>query len=162
VIVIVAPGNALSGVTVVMPGAVSNVNPFGSVAVPPLQVTLTATGPAACAGVVALIVVADGAETPVAAAPPKSTVHPGAKFVPVNVTAVPPDVVPFEGATLVSVGAGTETVNPVNDALSVSGFVTTIVAAPLAMFGTTACNDAAFTNVTVGLAVPRNDTVAPF
>jgi hypothetical protein len=120
------------------------------------------TAPAACAGVVALIVVALGAETPVAAAPPKSTVHAESKFVPVNVTAVPPADVPVEGVTLESVGAGSETAKPVNEPLCASGFVTTMLAGPLAMFGTTACNVVAPTNVTVGLAVPRNDTVAPF
>ena len=81
-------------------------NPVGSVAVPPLHVTLTVTAPAACDGVVVLIVLVFGADTAVAAAPPKSTVHAESKFVPVNVTEVPPAVVPLEGETFVRVGGG--------------------------------------------------------
>ncbi len=60
------------------------------------------------------------------------------------------------------IAAAEMTAKPVNDALSVSGFVTTIVAGPVAMFGTTACNVVGLTSVTVGLAVPPNVTVAPF
>jgi hypothetical protein len=96
----------------VIPGAALNVKPFASVTLPPLHVTLTVTGPAACAGVVALIVVALGADTPVAAAPPKSTVHDDPKFVPVNATAVPPEVVPLAGTTLASVGAAATCTEP--------------------------------------------------
>src|SRR6202795_3021628 len=49
--------------------------------------------------------------TLVAAVPPNVTVAPAAKFVPVIVTAVPPDVDPLFGLTLLTVG-GTTYVNP--------------------------------------------------
>src|SRR3989442_6884986 len=83
------------------------VNPLDSV---PLcasaLVTVMFTAPAACAGVVAVIVMLFTTLTPVAALPPRLTVAPGAKLVPVIVTAVPPVVGPDEGATLPTVGAG--------------------------------------------------------
>jgi hypothetical protein len=43
--------------------------------------------------------------TPVAALPPKETVSPAAKFVPVTVTVVPPDTGPEAGETALAVGA---------------------------------------------------------
>jgi hypothetical protein len=70
----------------------------------PLTVTVTVTAPAACAGVVAVIVVLFTTVTLVAAVPPNVTVAPAAKFVPVIVTAVPPAVDPLFGATLSTVG----------------------------------------------------------
>jgi hypothetical protein len=45
--------------------------------------------------------------TLVAAVPPKVTVAPAAKFVPVIVTAVPPAVDPLFGDTLLTVGIAT-------------------------------------------------------
>jgi len=57
------------------------------------------------AGVVAVISVALTTTTLVAAAAPKVTVAPVAKFVPVIVTAVPPAVDPLFGDTLLTVGA---------------------------------------------------------
>ena len=45
--------------------------------------------------------------TLVAAVPPKVTVAPDWKLVPVMVTAVPPAVDPADGATPVTVGGGT-------------------------------------------------------
>jgi hypothetical protein len=71
----------------------------------PLTVTVTVTAPALPAGVVAVICVALTTTTLVAAAAPKVTVAPAAKFVPVIVTAVPPAVAPPFGDTLVTVGA---------------------------------------------------------
>jgi hypothetical protein len=68
-------------------------------------VTVTVTAPALPAGVVAVILVLLTTTTFVAAALPKVTVAPEAKFVPVIVTAVPPNVVPLFGLTLVTVGA---------------------------------------------------------
>jgi hypothetical protein len=67
-------------------------------------VTVTVTAPALPAGVVAVIVVLFTTATFVAAVPPKVTVAPVAKFVPVIVTAVPPAMVPLFGLTLVTVG----------------------------------------------------------
>ena len=56
------------------------------------MVTTTLTAPAACAAVVAVIEVALATVTFVAAVPPKLTVAPARKPVPVMVTAVPPAV----------------------------------------------------------------------
>ena len=70
------------------------------------MVTTTLTAPAACAGAVAVIEVAFTTFTPVAAVPPKLTAVPVRKPVPVIVTAVPPLVLPEDGETLVTVGAG--------------------------------------------------------
>ena len=69
-------------------------------------VTTTFTVPAASAGVVAVIDVLLTTVTPVAAVPPKLTVAPAKKFVPVIVTPVPPAVGPVLGAIEVTVGAG--------------------------------------------------------
>jgi hypothetical protein len=68
-------------------------------------VTITVTAPALPAGVVAVIVVLFTTTTFVADALPNFTVAPAAKFVPVTVTAVPPEVDPLFGLTLVTVGA---------------------------------------------------------
>jgi hypothetical protein len=73
----------------------------------PLTVTVTVTAPALPAGVVAVMVVAFTTTTFVAAALPNFTVAPEAKFVPVMVTDVPPDVVPVLGLTLLTVGGAT-------------------------------------------------------
>ena len=70
----------------------------------PFTVTVTVTGPAVPAGVVAVIWVALTTTTFVAAAVPKVTVAPEAKLVPVIVTAVPPAVGPPCGDTLLTVG----------------------------------------------------------
>ena len=71
-----------------------------------MLVTVTVTAPAAPAGVVAVIVPLT-TTTLVAAALPKLTVAPEAKFVPVIVTAVPPAVDPLLGLTLLTVGTTT-------------------------------------------------------
>jgi hypothetical protein len=70
-------------------------------------VTVTVTAPALPAGVVAVMVVLLTTTTFVAAALPNVTVAPEAKFVPVIVTAVPPEVEPLFGLTLVTVGLTT-------------------------------------------------------
>ncbi len=75
--------------------------------VPPGVVTVTFTSPAACAGVVAVMVVALTTVMPVAALPPKVTLVAPVKLVPVMVTDVPPRVVPLLGLTLVTVGGAT-------------------------------------------------------
>ena len=79
-------------------------NPLVRLPLCPLTVTVTVTAPAACAGVVAVIVVLFVTTTFVAAVPPNVTVAPVAKFVPVIVTAVPPAGGPPLGATLLTVG----------------------------------------------------------
>jgi hypothetical protein len=67
-------------------------------------VTVTVTAPALPAGVVAVIDVLLTTTTLLAAALPKVTVAPVAKFVPVIVTAVPPPTGPLFGDTLLTVG----------------------------------------------------------
>ena len=64
------------------------------------------TAPAACAAVVAVIEVLLATVTFVAAVPPKLTVAPARKPVPVMVTAVPPAVEPLVGEIALTVGAG--------------------------------------------------------
>ena len=73
-----------------------------------LLVTITFTAPAACAGVVAVIVVLFTTVTPVAGVPPTLTVAPAKNPVPVIVTAVPPAAVPEFGAMEATVGEGVE------------------------------------------------------
>jgi len=76
--------------------------------VPPGPVTVTSTVPptfwALPAGAFAVIDVAEFTTTPVAAVPPKETVSPAAKFVPVTVTAVAPDAGPETGETALTAG----------------------------------------------------------
>ena len=67
-------------------------------------VTTTVTAPATWAGVVALRLKVFETETFVAAVPPKVTVMPFMKLVPVIVTLVPPLVVPELGLTAMIVG----------------------------------------------------------
>ena len=74
---------------------------------PPAVVTTTSTAPAACAGVVTVIDVAEFTVTPVAGVPPKVTDVAPVRFVPVIVTVVPPAVGPALGESPVTVGAGT-------------------------------------------------------
>jgi hypothetical protein len=69
-------------------------------------VTVTSTAPAAWAGVVTSIWVELTKIMSVTAVPPKVTVAPRTKFVPVIVTTVPPVSGPLVGATEVTVGAG--------------------------------------------------------
>ena len=68
------------------------------------MVTTTFTVPAARAGITAVIVAALTTATAVAGMPPSATVAPAAKFVPVNVTDVPPAVLPVFGLIAVNVG----------------------------------------------------------
>jgi len=69
-------------------------------------VATTLTAPAAWTGVVAVIDVLFTMVTPVAAVPPKLSVTPARKPVPVMVTVVPPLVVPELGVIKVTVGVG--------------------------------------------------------
>ncbi len=61
------------------------------------------------AGAVAVSEVAEATVTPVAATPPKATVAPLAKLVPVTVTTVPPAAGPLDGLMALTVGTGPET-----------------------------------------------------
>ena len=69
-------------------------------------VTVTSTAPTTCAGVTAVSDVELLKTTPVAAVPPKVTVAPEAKFVPLTVTLVPPAMPPRLGETPVTVSDG--------------------------------------------------------
>src|SRR5439155_16059131 len=80
-------------------------------------VTTTSTAPAACAGVVAVMLVLLTTFTEVAATPPKVTLAPDTKFVPVMVALVPPLAVPLFGEIEVMVG-GCERAVVVEQALS--------------------------------------------
>jgi len=71
-------------------------------------VTTTSTVPAACVGVVAVIVLLLVTVTFVAVVPPNFTVAPDRNLVPVIVTGVPPLAVPELGPMPVTVGAGLE------------------------------------------------------
>ena len=68
--------------------------------------TLTMPPSAVWTGAVAVIEVLFATATPVAAVPPKLTVAPAKKFVPVIVTPVPPPAGPVLGVIIVTVGAG--------------------------------------------------------
>ena len=72
------------------------------------MVTITFTGPAACAAVVAVIDVLFTTVTPVAGVPPRLTVAPARNPVPAMDTGVPPLIVPEFGEMEVTVGAGVE------------------------------------------------------
>ena len=72
--------------------------------VPPMEVTVTSTIPAACAGEMTVIDVELTTTTLVPGVPPKLTVAPVAKLVPVIVTGVAPVVGPAFGLTAVTVG----------------------------------------------------------
>ena len=94
----------LFGATLLTVGIITYVNPLVRLPLCPLTLTVTVTAPVLPAGVVTVIVVLFATTTLVALAPPNVTVAPAAKFVPVIVTAVPPDVDPLLGDTLLTVG----------------------------------------------------------
>ena len=80
--------------------------------VPEDVVTVTLTVPAAPAGEVAVIDVAELTVNDVAAVLPKFTVVAPVKSVPVSVTLVPPTVGPLVGEMPVTVGAGGPEMEP--------------------------------------------------
>ena len=95
----------LFGLTLLTVGVTTYVYPFARLPLcEPAFVTVTVTAPVLPAGVVAVIVVPFTTTTFVAAALPNVTVAPVAKFVPVIVTDVPPNVEPLLGETLLTVG----------------------------------------------------------
>ena len=82
-------------------------NPLFSVSLcESVLVTTTLTAPAECAAVVAVMEVELTTVTPVADVPPRLTVAPAEKPVPVIVTDVPPLVLPEVGEIELTVGAG--------------------------------------------------------
>jgi hypothetical protein len=139
------------------------VNPLASV---PLcrsgLVTTMLTLPGLWGGVCALICVALITTTEVAAAPPKVTVAPDAKFIPFSITDVPPLVRPVLGETLVTVGAGAPKVKPLASvALCRSGLVTTTDTLPCVCGGVFAVIRVALITTTEVAAAPPMVTVAP-
>src|SRR3989442_4532588 len=131
----------------------------------PPAVTITSTGPATCAGVVALICVALTTLTLVAGVPPTVTVALASKFVPVIVIAVPPAIGPEVGLTPVTVGAGGGGATYVNwsaglVALDWPFTVTITSATPAACAGVVALICVALTTVTPVASVPPTVTVA--
>jgi hypothetical protein len=102
------PVGPLLGLTLLTVGATTYVYPLARLPLcVSVFVTVTVFGPAPPAGVVAVIVVAFTTATFVAAVPPNVTAAPAAKFVPVIVTAVPPEFDPVLGLTLLTVGGAT-------------------------------------------------------
>src|SRR4029077_20200988 len=152
----------LAGDTPLTVGAgATNVNPLASVALRPSRlVTTTLTLPGACGGVFAVISVALATTTEVAAAPPKATVAPDAKFCPVSFTAVPPVVGPLVGETVFRIGA--PNVNPLASvALCPPELVTTTLTQPGACGGVFAVISVALATTTEVAAAPPKATVAP-
>jgi hypothetical protein len=97
----------------------------------------------------------------VAAAVPNATIAPEAKFVPVIVMLVPPEVGPLFGETLLTVGITTY-VNPfVREPLCATGFVTVTVTAPALPAGVVAVICDPLTTTTFVAAPVPNVTVAP-
>jgi hypothetical protein len=123
-------------------------------------VTVTVTAPALPAGVVAVMVVPFTNTTFVAAPVPNVTVAPVTKFVPVIVTAVPPEVDPVFGDTLLTVGIGIYVYPFVRLPLRPLT-VTVTVTAPALPAGVAAVIVVLFTNTTFVAAAVPNVTVAP-
>ena len=102
-------------------------------------VTATSTAPAACDGVVAVMLEALATFTEVAATPPKLTVAPDTKFVPLMVTEVPPLLAPLLGDIEVIVGGSAPAVVNVKPPARVpawpSGLVTMTSTVPAACAG---------------------------
>jgi hypothetical protein len=136
------------------------VNPLVRLPLCPLTVTVTVTAPALPAGVVAVMLVLLTTTTLVAAVPPNLTVAPAAKFVPAIVTAVPPDVEPVFGDTLLTVG-GRAYVNPLVRLPLCPLTVTVTVTAPTLPAGVVAVMLVLLTTTTLVAAAAPNVTVAP-
>ena len=128
------------------------------------MVTATGTAPAACDGVTTLIDMLLVTLTLEPAMPPKVTPAPLTKFVPLIVTAVPPEVEPEFGETDVTVGAGAGAVYvkpPVNVPLCPSEFETTTLTLPEECAGVNAVIEVALTTFTLVAAAPPIVTTAP-
>ena len=96
----------LVGLTDVRVGGLTYENAREDVA-PPGVATATNAAPIACAGVTAVMLVAETTTTLVAATPPTVTLVAPVRFAPVIVIAVPPIVKPNVGLTDVRVGGTT-------------------------------------------------------
>jgi len=121
----------------------------------------TSTAPAAWAGAVAVIWVAELTVKDVAGVPPKVTAVAPVKFVPVIVTVVPPAVAPELGVRDTYVGAAVYVKLLVFVAVP-AGAVTTTSTVPAACAGVTAVICVAESTVYEAAATPPNVTaVAP-
>src|SRR5437870_12844859 len=129
---------------------------------PATVVTTSSTPLAAWAAVVAVSEVLLTTLTLLAAVPPRLTVAPAAKPVPVRVTAVPPLLVPELGEIALTVGAGLVYLS-LHDALPIwpSELVTTTFTTPAAWAAVVAVSEVLLTTVTLVAAVPPRLTVAP-
>ena len=136
-------------------------NPFVKLPLCPLTVAVTVTALAVPAGVVAVIVVLFTTTTFAAAALPKVTVAPEAKFVPVIVTAVPPAVDPLFGLTLFTVSTTTYVYPFAKLPLCDPKLVTVTVTGPALPVGVVAVMVVLFTTTTFVAAALPNVTVAP-
>src|SRR5438445_7858527 len=112
--------------------------------------TTTFTAPAAWAAVVAVSEVLLTTVTLVAAVPPRLTVAPAAKPVPVRVTAVPPLLVPELGEIALTVGAGLERKKTrLNSSHSNTALATTTFNTPAAWAAVVAVSEVLLTTVTL-------------
>src|SRR2546428_13017940 len=121
----------------------------------------TLAAPAAWLGVVPVIVVALTTVTDVNVLPPKVTVAPDWKLVPVSVTLAPPRVEPLAGVTALAAG-GARDVNrsPGVAALDCPLTLTMTSAPPPGRAGGVALICGALTTLTPGAALPPTGTVA--
>ena len=157
-----AASGPLIGLNNVTVGTAKYVNCVALAEVPPAVVAVTVTAPAAPAGAVALIDVADTNVTAVPALAPKFTVvAPETNPVPVRVTTVPPARGPFVGLNAVTVGAATYV--KLTTLVDVPpGVVTVTVAAPATPAGEVAVIEVAELTTTFDAAFAPNFTaVAP-
>jgi hypothetical protein len=159
----IGPEVGVSPVTVGVAEATKVKVPAGEVGlVPPVLVTVTATGPAAWAGDTAVRLVALVNVTLVAAVPPKLTVEALVKLVPVMVTEVPPAVGPEVGVNPVTVGVAALVKVKTSAgvvALVWPASVTVTSTGPTAWAGDTAVRLVALLKVTLTAAVPPKLTV---
>jgi hypothetical protein len=109
VTVVPPPVGPEPGLTAVILGGAAKVNRSADEAldVPPAEVTVMSTAPAASAGLATVIWVAEAKLKFVALTPPKETVLVGVKLLPVIVTCVPPPVGPEAGLIAVTLGGVT-------------------------------------------------------
>ena len=131
---------------------------------PPNVVTVTLTTPAALAGEVTVILVAEFTVKAVVPVVPNVTAVAPVNHVPVIVTRVPPDVVPFAGEMKLTVGSGMAYVNwlAAEFALVPPGVVTLTSTIPAALAGEVAVILVALTMIKdVAPVVPNVTFVAP-
>jgi hypothetical protein len=107
VTVVVPAAGPEDGATEATSGFVTKVNAPALPPVPPVPVSVTATGASAWAGVLTVTFVGPVTCTVVPGAPPNVTALAPVRLVPVTVTGVPPATGPFDGVTEVMVGVAT-------------------------------------------------------